>query len=101
MKNTFQLNIESRTSQVIPFEEIMFLCSLKGNLLSKILDEIYSIQIIFSDNSGDKYITSVVKVEAEKGEYNAYSGGAHWETALTKAFDSILYGSDAVIRYPA
>jgi len=90
MKKSFLLYIDKHTIQDIPFEEISFLSSLKANLLEEILDEMYIIEITLS-NPDDDIIAALVKIGAYCGEYTGYSHGPRWETAMSKAFESIRH----------
>ena len=90
MKKSFLLHIDKHTIEDIPFEEISFLSSLKANLLEEILDEIYIIEITLS-NPDDDTIAGLVKIGANCGEYTGYSHGPRWETAVSKAFESIRH----------
>lgn len=90
MKKSFLLHIDKQTIQDIPFEEISFLSSLKANLLDEILDDIYIIEITLS-NLDEDMIAALVKIGAYCGEYTGYSYGPRWETAVSKAFESIRH----------
>jgi hypothetical protein len=93
MKNNFHLDIQTSAGCRIPFEEIMFLCSLKVNQVVYITGEVYGLEIIFSVEELAQTISSVIKIDAEYGQFSALSCASWWETSLTKAFDSILQQS--------
>src|SRR5258707_13727965 len=90
MKNNFHLNIETSVSCEIPFEEIMFLCSLKVNQLKEITGEVYGLEIILTEEEHPQTISTVIKIDSEQGQYSALSSAPGWEPSLTKAFESIL-----------
>lgn len=96
MKNSFYLNIQTSSDCRIPFEEIMFLSSLKVNQVVEITGEVYGLEIILSAEAHAQTISSVIKIDSEYGQFSALSSAAWWETSLTKAFESILQQSRTV-----
>lgn len=99
MKKSFLLHIDRNTYRDIPFEEITFLASLKANMLEEISADIYLIEISVSDNDDDQ-VACIVKIGAYCGEYTGYSCGTSWETAVTKAFESIRHQIDLLANLP-
>ena len=93
MKNNFRLDIQASTGFKISFEEIIFLCSLKVNHVLGITGEVYGLEIILSTEEHSETVSSVIKIEAENGQFSALSSATWWETSLTKAFESILQQS--------
>jgi hypothetical protein len=99
MKKNFLLHINRNTIQEIPFEEITFLASLKANMLEKIVEEIYLIEITLTSTDTDQ-TGSIVKVAAYSGEFTGYSCGESWEDAISKAFESIMHQIRLLSNYP-
>jgi hypothetical protein len=91
MKQSFLLHINASADLSVSFEEIMFLSSLKANQLSDVCEEIYIMEIKLSNNdiTYPEKTTAMIKMHAQNGEYIGYSSGWQWESALTKAFESI------------
>jgi hypothetical protein len=99
MNKSFLLHIDKNTIQEIPFEEISFLSSLKANLLDEILEEIYIIEISLS-NPELHQVAALIKIGAYCGEYTGYSCSSRWETAITKAFESIRLEIKLIANLP-
>ena len=100
MKRNFHLNLQSPDGWLIPFEEIMFLSSLKINQLNEILEEVYGVEILLTPVKNEKLVNAAIKIEARNGQYGAISNANHWETALIKAYDSILHQGRANYSFP-
>lgn len=99
MKKSFLFHIDLNTIQDIPFEEITFLSSLKANLLEDICSEIYLIEISLNNTDNDQ-TGAIVKIGAYCGEYTGYSCAATWESAVTKAFESIRHQLNLLANSP-
>jgi hypothetical protein len=91
MKQSFLLHINASSRLEVSFEEIMFLSSLKANKLGEVCDDIYMMEIKLSNNdiTYPGKTTALLKMHAKNGEYISYSKGWNWESALSKAFESI------------
>jgi hypothetical protein len=91
MRQQFLMHIDTDTIRPIPCEEIMILSSIKTNLFRESFSNITIIEIILSDHLHDPGKTmAVVKIQSLDGEYAGYSCSETWETAMCKAFESIL-----------
>jgi len=94
MRQQFLMHIDTDTIQSIPCEEIMILSSLKTNLFRETFRDITIVEIVLTDSTHnpDKMM-AVVKIQSREGEYAGYSCSDTWETAMCKAFESILQQS--------
>ncbi|OQP58457.1 hypothetical protein [Niastella populi] len=99
MKNSYLLHIDEQTTQGISLEDISYLSSFKANLLEEQLAEIYIIEITLS-NPGANQVAALVKIGAHNGEFTGYSVAVRWETAITKAFESIRYHLHLITKPP-
>jgi hypothetical protein len=90
MKKSFLLHIDNNTRQEIPFEEISYMTSIKANNLDEIIEEIHVIEIVLS-NPDETHVAALIKIGAYCGEYTGYSNGPRWETAVSKAFESVRF----------
>jgi hypothetical protein len=103
MNQSFLMHFANESSRYIPYEEIMFLAAIKANQLNEFCGEVFIIQVTITNNKRKKQpgkLKTIVKVQANNGEYTGYSLGLQWEETLTKGFDSIIRQLRAQVDLP-